>query len=242
MNIFRCALICLCLTGLAGIAAADTPPPPDFHAMYSLYLKGAKVAKIERRFSRSGDGAYHYRSETRTTGLISLFRDDRIVEESRGRISDDRIRPTHYKYTRTGSDKAREVSIRFNWKKNQVTNLINGDAWKMDVQPGILDKLLYQFVIMRDLKAGRLPLTYTIADGGKIKTYHFESLGRETIDTPLGRMETLKLSRHKTNSKREMILWCAPDLHYLPVKVEDIEEDGNSVAIISSLEGIEREQ
>lgn len=239
MKAWKQSLAGFCLTAAISAAAAASPPP-DFHAKYNLYLKGVKVAKIERRFSRSSDGAYHYRSETRTTGLISLFRKDRIVEESRGRINDDTIQPIHYKYSRTGSDKAREVAIHFDWDENQVTNRINGDAWEMDTESGMLDKLLYQFVLMRDLKAGKTPLTYTVADGGKTKTYHFESLGRETIETPLGEMETIKLSRRKSNSKREMILWCAPELHYLPVKVKDIEEDGNSVAIINSLEGLDK--
>lgn len=218
--------------------AAEVAPTPDFRVGYSLYMSGFKVAKAERRFSLAEDGSYRYRSEASTTGLIALFRDDRIVEESRGRIDGERIRPEFYKYSRTGSKKARDVSVRFDWDRNRVTNLVNGDAWQMKIEPGILDKLLYQFMIMRDLKKDKLPLTYAVADGGKVKTYHFESLGREVIDTPLGRMETVKLSRSKSNSKRELILWCAPELHYLPVKVKDLEEDNDYVAIIHSIDGM----
>lgn len=242
MLLFRRYLLFALLAATGWSASADAPPPPDFKVGYSLYMSGIKVAKVERRFSRSDDGAYRYRSEASVTGLIALFRDDRIVEESRGRINDGRIKPELYKYSRTGSKKAHDVSVRFNWDKNQVTNLVNGDAWQMEVEPGILDKLLYQFIIMRDLKENKSPLTYTVADGGKVKTYHFESLGREVINTPLGEMETIKLGRYKTGSKRELIIWCAPELHYLPVKVRDMEEDNNYVAVINSLDGFSSEE
>lgn len=242
MPLLRRYLFCALLTVMVWSATAEAQPPPDFEVGYSLYMSGIKVAKVKRRFSRSDNGAYRYRSEANTTGLIALFRDDRIVEESRGHINGNDIQPEFYKYSRTGSKKARDVSIDFNWDKNQVTNRVDGDAWKMEVEPGILDKLLYQFIIMRDLKENKSPLAYTVADGGKVKTYHFESLGREVIHTPLGDMETIKLGRHKSGSKRELIIWCAPDLHYLPVKVKDMEEDNNYVAVINSIDGFSSEE
>ncbi|MEX2525122.1 MAG: DUF3108 domain-containing protein [Gammaproteobacteria bacterium] len=240
MLLFRYCLFSSLLAMAAGgvVAGEDALPPPDFKVGYSLYMSGIKVAKVERRFSRSSDGTYRYLSEASVTGLIALFRDDRIVEESHGRINGSTIMPDYYKYSRTGSKKARDVSVHFNWDSNRVTNRVNGDAWHMDVEPGILDKLLYQYIIMRDLKKDKSTLTYTVADGGKAKTYHFESLGREVINTPLGEMETIKLGRYKSGSKRELIIWCAPDLHYLPVKVRDMEEDNNYVAVINSLDGL----
>ena len=67
----------------------------------------------------------------------------------------------------------------------------------------------------------------------------FEPEGEEIINTPLGKLKTIKLTRHKPNSRRETTLWCALDLHYLPVKVENIEKDDKiTVAIIQSLQGL----
>ena len=60
------------------------------------------------------------------------------------------------------------------------------------------------------------------------------------INTPLGDLQTLKLTRHKPNSDVRTTLWCAKDIDYLPVKVEHIEDDGViTVAIINSLTGID---
>jgi len=78
-----------------------------------------------------------------------------------------------------------------------------------------------------------------VADGGKIKNYNFEIIGKEIINTPLGKLETIKLVRLKPNSRRKSTLWCAKKLEFLPIKVENIEKDGKiTVALINSLKGI----
>jgi hypothetical protein len=240
MRIIHCIFLCLGLVGGSN-AAAGTDTSLDFKANYALYYKGMKVAKMERRFSRTDDGGYLYFSNTETAGLISLFRDDRITEESRGQMHGNSVRPMRYEYSHTGSKKQRQVSIRFDWDKNEIINLVNGSAWKMDLEPGVLDKLLYQFLIMQDLNAGKRHLSYLIADGGKTKIYRFELQGEEIINTPLGKLQTIRLIRYRPNKKRETTLWCARDLHYLPVKVKNVEKDDRvTVAIIQSLKGLGR--
>ena len=92
---------------------------------------------------------------------------------------------------------------------------------------------------MYDLKAGKKPLHYMVADGGKTKNYNFEMIGEEIINTPLGKLETIKLVRFKPNSLRKSTLWCAKKLEFLPIKVEKIGKDGKIiVALINSLKGI----
>lgn len=218
---------------------AEHQLPTPFEADYSVYRKGAKVAKMQRRFNQLENGHYFYRSETRTTGLVSLFRKDHIVEETTWKLSEEELFPSHYLYRHTGGKKDRHVEVNFDWRENTITNSINGASWQMPTQARIMDKLLYQLAIMQDLKSGRIPLSYTIADGGKIKPYHFEILGEERIKTDLGEFNTIKLFRHKPNSRRQSTLWCAKELHYLPVRLENIEKDGaKTVVEINSLAGI----
>lgn len=223
-----------------GPLLAEQPPAPTlFEADYSIHMKGARVARMKRRFHQLDSGIYQYHSETRTTGLISIFRKDRIVETSNWQLQNQKLIPVEYYYSHSGGKKDRLVNISFDWENKRITNSIDGSSWKMPTSPNVMDKLLYQLALMYDLQAGRIPLHYTVADGGKTKTYNFEILGEELLETPLGEFQTLKLERHKPNSKRKSILWCATQLEYLPVKVENIEKDGRvSVALIRSLEGI----
>ena len=108
----------------------------------------------------------------------------------------------------------------------------------MKTEDGVLDKLLYQLIIMVDLKSGKIPNKYIIADGGKIKEYRFEKIKEEVIETAIGSFNTTKLARYKKN-KQETFLWCAHELNFLPIKVITKEKDGRiSKAIIKSLVGI----
>lgn len=219
---------------------AEQTLPSSFTAEFLLYTKGVKVARMHREYINGDNGRYLYRSQTEAVGLISLFRNDQILEETNWILDGSNIIPIHYSYSHTQTKKERLVTIDFDWEHGKITNDINGEAWDMPVKSGTLDKLLYQLAIMRDLKRGNFPISYTIADGGKIKTYDFELLGEEILETPLGDMHTIKLFRHKPNSKRQTTLWCASGLEYLPVKVENIEKDGRkTVAIIDSYNGVD---
>ena len=147
------------------------------------------------------------------------------------------IIPLNYSYKRTGGKKNRDVKINFNWNNQQIINRVNDSVWRMKTQSGVLDKLLYQLVIMIDLKSGNIPEKYMVADGGKIKEYVFEYIQDEVIETPIGSFNTMKFSLYKKN-KQETFLWCAYDLDYLPIKVITKENDGKlSKAIIESING-----
>ena len=240
-NMFRFLnqVVLIFLLSTTSNSQAQENTPTLFEADYTIRIKGVKIAKMTRRFTRLEDGAYQYHSETRTTGLLSIFRKDLIVETSKWHMEAHKLIPIDYYYNHSGGKKNRQVNITFDWEKNRITNSIDGSSWKMPTSPNIMDKLLYQLAIMYDLQAGKESLHYTVADGGKTKIYNFEILGEETVKTPLGDLQTIKLERHKPNSRRKSTLWCAKALQYLPIKVENIEKDGKiTVALINSLEGI----
>jgi len=222
-----------------GPSLAGESTPVSFHATYKLYSGGAEIAVISRTLTRVNDDKYVYRSESSATGIVSLIRNDRILEESLWRFDGKKLYPLDYTYRHSGGKKDRDVHIRFDWDRRLIINRVNDHAWEMPLVTGVLDKLLYQYAIMFDLKNGQVPDTYTVADGGKIKTYVFERLGGETVFTPLGDLDTVKLLRRKVNDGRLSVFWCAPAYQYLPVKVEHTEEDGlKTTAIIESLAGL----
>ena len=96
------------------------------------------------------------------------------------------FQPLEYLYQNINDDKVRNVKLLFDWNKNRVTNIINGDPWHMALSPGVQDKLLFQLKMMQDLKNGS-QLKYSVADGGKIKEYIIENQGNETLEISLGR-------------------------------------------------------
>ena len=231
-----CAVMTMAVT-------AETTILPEFNVNYDVYRSGIKIARMQRSFSRLEGGNLLYRSETNVTGLVSMFRKDKIIEASTWQLNDGKIIPQLYEYQHTGIKDERSVTVEFDWTQNQITNSINGSSWMMPTAEGILDKLLYQFSIMLDLRAGKSHMTYTIADGGKEKIYVFEPLGEEIIDTPLGKLRTVKLIRHRPDdSDRQSIVWSAPEMGYLPIKFENIDDGVKTVVLINSYSGDESQK
>lgn len=231
------ASVLILLASLSLSSTADIVPH-EFDAVYDVYRSGMKVAKMQRSISRQADGDMMYRSETNVTGLASLFRNDRIIEQSIWQLKNGEVIPQIYEYQHTGTKKERNVVVEFNWEKNQIINSVNGDSWKMPGEKGMLDKLLYQYLMMQELQQGKTRFRYTVADGGKEKVYVFETAGEDIIDTPLGELRTIKVVRHREDSDRKSTFWSAPDMEYLPVKLENIDEGVKTVVIINSLTGL----
>ncbi len=219
-----------------GLGFAVTVVP--FKASYSVHTSGFRIGKIERSLQPWGKGSYVYRSEMRAEGLLALIKNDQIFEESIWRLEDGRPRPLEYTTRQTSGEDSGNFAIKFDWKQARIRNRSGDGVWKGKLEPQVLDKLLYQIVIMYDLQAGKRSLDYLIADGGEIKDYQFFPLGEEQLATPLGKIPTLKFERKK-NGRRVATLWCAPSLRYLPVRLDRNEKDGRVIsAIIETLSGI----
>ena len=211
---------------------------PTFDAVYTLTSGPFTLGETTRRLYRNGDNHYVYESHSKPSGYAKLFTKAELHEKTTWIFADGKPRPLSYSYIRSGSKKRnRDVSLKFNWEKGQVTNIINDDPWTMDIPDDTQDKLLYHLTLMHDLQNGREDIVYNIADGGKVKTYTFEFLGEETVSTKLGKFKTVKLKQ--PGRKHHTLVWCAPDLNYLPIQLEHENKDGKVRMKITGLKGIE---
>lgn len=228
--------LCLALLSAAHTQAAD-PPIHTFTARYDFTANNLLVARMERSLRASADGSYIFESKSEAAGMLSVLLSDNIDESSAWILADGRPRPLKYQYHHTGRKQGeRHVVLDFDWKKGIVTNRINDDPWTMKVPTGAQDKLLYQYTLMRDLQEGRKTLSYDIADGGELKNFRFERMGEETVATPLGRLQAVKLQRIR--GSRRTVIWCATALDYLPVRIEQHKDSKVLTMLIRELEGI----
>jgi hypothetical protein len=70
----------------------------------------------------------------------------------------------------------------------------------------------------------------SITDGKGISTSVYEPVGRETIKTPAGEFESLRMARRKnTPDDRSSEIWLAAKLGYVPVRILVVEKDGTRV-------------
>ena len=65
-----------------------------------------------------------------------------------------------------------------------------------------------------------------------MRVYDIEHLRDERIDTVLGGLDTVVIRR---SAKQTTTMWCASDLHFLPVKIQHEEKGGVFTAYLQSV-------
>lgn len=206
--------------------------PSLFRAVYKADYKGLPIsAKGVRELTQNENGRYLLSSKA-----TSIFAS--ITETTEFSIEGSEVIPFEYHYHRSGIGKKRDAILNFDWENNTVLNDVQNRPWRMDVPTGALDKLLYQYKLREDLRAAYEAgqpwpeLEYVIADGGKLKRYAFKVMGEEVIDTPLGKMNTIKAARVKDSRNRESTFWLSLEYEFLLVRFQQLESDGGGFELL----------
>ena len=232
-------LTLVCAPWRAAGAAEETgqSQPALFHAEYGLHRGGMRIADMSLSLEADGpQGHYLLRQEARTRGLAALLHKVHTVEESRWRLQGTALRPLEYRYQQTGGRRQRQAHLYFDWPQQRIINRLDNSSRHIPAEHRIMDKLLYKLAVMHELNRGEIPRHYLVADSNRNKRYYFTLHAEEEIDTALGPYTAVRLERSKPGDSRRTLLWCAPTLRHLPVRIRHIEKDG--VAIEARLEGI----
>ncbi len=227
----RGLLVILCLWG--PLAHAQLPPP--FVAEYRISMGLLSLGKAERELRRDGDGLI-YISRSRTAGMLSWLVKEDLTETSRVEWMNGRVRPLLYHRKRIGR-KNQDIEQRFDWQQGKVYSRINGELHVFDLPSDGLDQNMYQLSLMVDLAAGKRSMDYAVAGNEKFRRYPIRMIGRESVDTPWGRLETLVIQRKE--KKVTTTMWCAPRLYYLPVRIGHEEKGNRFTAELQSLRGMQ---
>ncbi|HEY0635771.1 MAG TPA: DUF3108 domain-containing protein [Gammaproteobacteria bacterium] len=226
---WRAGVLALLLASASAPLHAEPFRVESFEAHYNVKLDGFKVGELEQRVVARADGTWLLETIMQTTGVVSWFKSDKVVEQSVMRAIDDTLQPLSYSYRYTGRNKDVVERIDFDWNKMQVSSLRDGKITLLPAEKGLLDKQVYQLLVRRDLARGLKSMSYPVAERSRLTTFETTVAGEETLVTPFGKFRTIKVQRGATT------LWCAPELGYAVVKLERHEDGHSAVSYITSL-------
>lgn len=161
-----------------------------------------------------------YSSEQSARGLFRLYAANTLHQSSEVRIEDSHIVPLHFLNDDGTSRTDKDSDVRFDWKANRATGTAEGHKVDVELQPGTQDTLSVQIALIQELLAGRTPTKFVLLDRDEVKDYAYTAEGQERVQTALGSHETHIFRSKRPDSDRSTLFWCAPDLGWLPVKVE----------------------
>ncbi len=223
------ALLLALLTGLtSAVAAADHPSPlRPYTAQYKASTRGLDL-DITRKLEANEDGRYVLTSGGKI--LVVGFQ-----EISMFRIESGHIRPLSYIYQNTGLVSRRQ-ELHFTPDQGVIRSLYKGQWYELPYADNTLDRMSQleqlRLVLMAD-PAGARDIILRVADGKRAKDSRLVLVGNETLQTPLGAVDTVHYQRLHTSAQRKSDFWFAPAWDYLLVRTVHV-ENGDPVEMTLS--------
>ena len=206
--------------------------PADYEAVYTVKLlqaDGTLRAKLE-----NNNGTYTYSLKTEPTGFWKLIANGSINESSEFEIINEEIRSINYRLNDTIRRNARESEVDFDWSKKMIKGFYKDRVIDFNIEKRILTRILLQIEIMHQKQRNNLKDTYLIIDKDEIKEIDITSSNSgKKISVPFGSYDVIEVSHRSKNSNRINTFWLAPELDFIPVKLEQTE--GNKVNFEANL-------
>jgi len=215
-NLVKTGLLTLSLL-LSGVAVADTPLPlMPFEARYELGNDMIIAAESTLSFKSSDNTHWTYRSHTKAIGLAALFNIESINERSELEWVDGKLRSLRYSSDQNGV----KDESHFDWQKKELRLSRNGTLRTLPLSAGTMDHASALLPMMQQLNDNFKSLEMAVNEKGTARILTFVNQGHETIQTPFGRYDTIKVHQTRNPGSQIGLIWFAPQLNNLPVRIE----------------------
>ncbi len=203
--------------------------PVEFTAKYELYRNGKLLGSSEISAKKSGAGYAFQTSSQSEGGWAMLVGGAEIKETSQFVLRGEQFIPTSYQYRQTVSVKKKTRDIQFDWNKNLGSENDGKNRSSYALQPGTLDRHVVVLKIAEDLKAKATSLSYPIAYKGQVEVWKFANKGVEKVTTAIGNIDAIRIDRVREGSDRTTISWHAEKYSFLPIRIKQVEPDGETM-------------
>lgn len=212
------ALAALAILAAAPASANGLPEPlAPFDAMYRVTDGSSRLGEAEFGLEEKG-GTWRYYSRVKPEGLYALLigkvEDTAWLESHAGGL-----RPLRFIHDEDGDED--DIRIEFDWPAGEALVERRGTKRRLSLDPGTHDQFSAMLAVIHNFAAGRERLELpSIDDEGEREPLVFVRAGEISIDTPMGRFDTVHVRRVRRNSKRETESWLAPSLGWIPVRID----------------------
>lgn len=197
--------------------------PAQGSIRYRVRLGDAGFPVGEARHAWSHDGKrYRMQIELQTTGVAKMLRDLQYVQRSEGSVGPDGLRPDTFAVEQTRKTPSR---VGFDWKKGVVTITRGQRVRTAAIRPGDQDLLsLWHHIAIAGVPGA--PLGLTVVGGHHATPATVTPIGDETLQLPLGRVDTLRVRAKANDGQLSIDLWLAAAYHFLPLRVRIVDDKG----------------
>lgn len=222
------SLFCLLVLILcAPLARADLKP---FEARFEMLRDGKRLGRATLTLRQAGDGAWQFSSHNEGTEGLAGMANVSIREESEFSVAAGGLQANHYVFRQDMLFKSRKRSVDVSGGE---VRLDDGDNTHVFPMPpgGVLDRNIVVLALMQDAATASGERVYPVADKREIDQHRYRFGSLEAIDTPAGRFNAKRVERIRETPGRTTTTWFAPDLGWLPVRILQVEPDGETLEL-----------
>jgi hypothetical protein len=233
-RIRKARILAILLAAIAWPATADVLSP--FEAHYEVERGSMGLGATVFSLQTNGD-CYRYRGKARPNALVSLFVGD-VSDESRFCMTDDgRVAPRRFEHIESRDDEDSH-SLVFGDDDRVIYRSRAGQARTFAAPEDALEPFVIHIAVRLWIDGAEQPAllpnrTFTVVDEDEIKHYQLAVREGGRLETPAGTWDTLVVER-VDDPNRQLRFWLAPELSWLPIKVEH--QKGDDPVIRMTLE------
>lgn len=202
-------------------ALAKTNRPTPFEAQYTATYNGSEFEDlVTRKLERLPDGTYRH---SYTGDHLLYFLHEESIVDMKGCTT----QPLRYISKRGNFFRKKEKTVDFDWKNAIARYNDEGTKGQFTLQPGTVDPMSVYLKIACQITPELGVLTFPETDDNKIEMRDYRTLGKETIDTSTGKVETVRIERVHHNKKRQTYLWLMASNPVIVVRVRQTDKDGS---------------
>lgn len=219
------AVLTICVAPNLWAEPDDSDALEPFVAHYAAYKWGDKIGGAKMSLVKESDGNYHLDYSSRVS---KFFLSDKRSEHSTFSFDNGQFKPLSYRYKRTGTGPDKALNIAFAHDGVPTFSVDNHQAqpWQ-----GEFDNQLYRLQVRRWLALGKSSFKVNFINyRGEKAIYDMSVTGTETLELPIGKLDTVKVTINRASSKRQTFMWFAPSLDFQLVRLQqfkDGEEQGD---------------
>lgn len=165
------------------------------------------------------DEGYVATHVVKPTGLSRVVTGGEMFVTSTFAPVEDGVRPIRYRAIDTIRDEP-EANIEFDWSAGIATGTVGSVPVEFELDGPSHDAVSIQYELMYDLLNQQPSPSYALFDVEKMRVANIREVGRSTVKTGAGKYEVVGIQHQKEGSSRIVTMWCAPELDYLPVVIE----------------------
>ena len=174
-----------------------------------------------------------YESTTSPAGIAKVFfRDRTVTDRAVLKLIDGSYRTIEFTRTTSGSGGNHGEHYVFDWENNTANIQYKNNDDILEIPPYTFDVFSTQLLLMRKPMVDKTQVAYPVLSKNRLQEHVYKLEPGVPVKTKLGTLTASKYVRRKNDGKgTTYIIWCADALHYIPVKLDKIENGEIDISV-----------